>query len=124
METNDITILVAEDDESNYLLIKSILGREYNLLHAWNGEEAVGLFISDKPELILMDIKMPVVDGYEATKRIREISESIPIIAVTAYAFEEDEARIMGFGFSGYMSKPINRIKLKEMIAEMLSAKK
>ena len=115
------TILIAEDDESNYLLIKSILGKEYNLVHAWNGKEAIEIFGTQKPELVLMDIKMPVVDGYDATRKIREISENVPIIAVTAYAFEEDEARIMGLGFTGYMSKPINRIKLLEMISQMLA---
>lgn len=118
MEQNEVKILIAEDDESNYLLINTMLSKDYALCHAWNGEEAIDLFKSQSPDLILMDIKMPVLDGYEATRRIREISKDIPIIAVTAYAFEEDEVRIMGLGFSGYISKPINRIKLKELVTK------
>ena len=121
MKVKNNTILIAEDDESNYLLIKSIFGDDYNLVHAWNGEEAFEMYINQSPDLILMDIKMPVLDGYESTKKIREISLNVPIIAVTAYAFEQDEARIMGLGFNGYMSKPISRVKLKEMVNNLIN---
>ena len=66
------------------------------------------LFHDNRPHLILMDIKMPVMDGYEATTEIRKSSQTVPIIAVTAYAFAEDEARVLRSGFDAYVSKPIN----------------
>lgn len=66
-----LTILIAEDNESNYRLFQSILKREYNLVHAWDGKEAVNLYKLHTPQIILMDINMPVMDGYEATREIR-----------------------------------------------------
>ena len=84
------TLLIAEDNESNYTLFQAML-KDYNLIHAWNGEQAIDLFNKYQPDLILMDLKMPIVDGYEATRVIREKNQSIPIIAVTAFAFAEDE---------------------------------
>lgn len=114
------TILIAEDNESNYKLFESILKKEYRLIHAWNGEEAVALFREHHPHLILMDIKMPVMDGYEATAQIRKLSSEIPIIAVTAYAFAEDEQRISQSGFDGYTTKPVNAIILKEKMMGLL----
>lgn len=74
-ESNDNikkTILVAEDVESNFLLLKALLGKTYNLLHAYNGSEAVEMFDNNQPDLILMDVKMPVMDGLEATRIIRQ----------------------------------------------------
>ncbi len=121
MKSEKSTILIAEDDESNYLLINSILCDDYNIFHAWNGKEAIEIFKAHSPDMILMDIKMPVMDGYESTRKIRELSQKVPIIAVTAYVFEQDDASIKGLGFNGYMSKPINRLKLKEMIRYMIT---
>ena len=79
-----ITVLVAEDHDSNFRLIESILRKDYNLIHAWNGQEAVSMFREYDPQLILMDINMPVMNGYEATREIRKYSTQVPIIAVTA----------------------------------------
>lgn len=115
-----LTILVAEDNLSNYKLYQSILQKEYRLLHAWNGAEAVELYRECRPNLILMDIKMPVMDGYEATKKIRAVSATVPIIAVTAFAFEEDEQRILASGFDAYATKPVNIKKLKEKIVGLI----
>lgn len=115
-----LTILIAEDNASNYKLCETILKKEYNLLHAWNGEEAVTLYKEHHPHLILMDIKMPVMDGYEATRRIREISSTVPILAVTAFAFESDEVKIMQSGFDGYTTKPVQVKTLKSKILESL----
>lgn len=112
----DIVILIAEDNESNYLLFKSVLGKKYKLLHAWDGVEAVELYKKHLPNIIIMDINMPNMDGYEATQEIRKISAKVPIIAVTAYAYASDEARIMKSGFNGYVSKPIDAHKLKNEI--------
>ena len=105
------TLLIAEDNESNYTLFQAML-KDYNLIHAWNGEQAIDLFNKYQPDLILMDLKMPIVDGYEATRVIREKSQSIPIIAVTAFAFAEDEERVKQSGFSSYIAKPIKPDKL------------
>ena len=85
IEQKTLTILVAEDNGSNFKLIESILGKDYHLLHAWNGKEAIELYREYEPQLILMDINMPVMDGYEATREIRKFSLQVPIIAVTAF---------------------------------------
>lgn len=114
------TLLVAEDNESNYLLISSMLEDDYNLLHAWNGKEAVEMYEEKKPDMILMDINMPLMDGYEATRRIRQTSETVPVIAVTAYAFSSDRTRIMENGFNSYVSKPINAERLMNEIKRLL----
>ncbi len=114
-----LTLLVAEDNESNYLLFETILSDDYNLIHAWDGIEAVALFKQYKPDMIIMDINMPNMDGYEATCEIRKISHTVPITAVTAYAFASDKERIMENGFNGYVSKPVNTNKLKAELKRM-----
>lgn len=114
------TLLVAEDNESNYFLISSLLEDDYNLIHAWNGREAVEMFAEHRPDLILMDINMPLMDGYEATRNIRQISETVPVIAVTAYAFASDRTRIMESGFNSYVSKPINADRLTAEIERLI----
>ncbi len=120
VEKNKLVILVAEDNESNYRLFESILRHEYTLLHAWNGQEAVDLFREHRPHLVLMDINMPVMNGYEATAEIRKLSEDTPIIAVTAFAFASDEQKVLSSGFNGYMPKPINAGQLKTQILDTL----
>lgn len=113
------TLLIAEDNESNFILIGTIL-KEYNLIHARNGLEAVELYHLYHPDMILMDLKMPIMDGYEATAKIREENKDIPIIAVTAFAFAEDEQRVKQSGFDGYASKPIKANELKQIINKYL----
>lgn len=117
----EITILIAEDNDSNYKLFESILKKDYHLVHAWNGLEAVELFKKHNPNLVIMDIKMPILDGYGATEEIRKLSETAIIVAATAYAFAEDEQRIHEKGFNGYISKPINAKALKAKIIDLLS---
>lgn len=114
------TLLVAEDNESNYFLISSLLEDGFNLLHARNGREAVEIFNEKRPDLILMDINMPLMDGYEATRNIRKVSGTVPVIAVTAYAFSSDRSRIMESGFNSYVSKPINVDRLMGEINRLL----
>lgn len=114
-------LLVAEDNESNYFLMTSMLEDDYDLIHAWNGREAVEMYSEQKPDLILMDINMPLMDGYEATRHIRQISDSVPIIAVTAYAFSSDRTRIMENGFNSYVSKPVNAERLMSEIKRLLN---
>ena len=113
---HEITILVAEDNEYNYKLIESILKKEYKLIHAWNGREAVELYLKHKPQIILMDINMPVMNGYEATREIRKYAPNVPIIAVTAFAYASDEEKIKEHGFNDYAPKPINASILKKQI--------
>ncbi|MEG2067626.1 MAG: ATP-binding protein, partial [Tannerellaceae bacterium] len=120
VKRNEVTILIAEDDPSNYKLFETILRSEYKLIHAWNGAEAVELYAKHHPQLILMDIKMPVMNGYEATSEIRKLSTSVPIMAVTAYAFAQDEQKIVNSGFDAYTAKPINGSLLKEKIGTLL----
>lgn len=113
-------IMVAEDNESNYKLFESMLKKHYTLIHAWNGEEAVQLFKEKNPHLILMDINMPKMDGYEAARLIHEIAPQTPIIAVTAFAYAEDEQRIIENGVDAYTTKPIQPKKLQSQIIELL----
>ena len=120
VEKDKLTILIAEDNESNYRLFESILRREYRLLHAWNGREAVELYRRHAPHLVLMDINMPEMNGYEATAEIRKLSEDVPILAVTAFAYASDEQRVMESGFNGYASKPISANSLKKQIIDIL----
>ena len=113
-----VKILIAEDEEVNYLLIEQILSNnERNLLWAKNGKEAVGLFEENPDiEFIFMDIKMPVMDGIEATKIIRSINKDVPIIALTAYALSGDAERFIAEGCTDYLAKPVKSMDIKSMI--------
>ena len=108
-QTNEFRplILVAEDDDSNFKLIKAIIGKKCDIQWAKNGEEIVALFkeYGKEAKAILMDIKMPVMNGLDATKIIREENKEIPIIMQTAYAFSSDNA--MNAGASEVLVKPI-----------------
>ena len=120
IERNKLTILVAEDNASNYKPFESILKYDYHLIHAWDGMEAVEMFRKHNPQIVLMDINMPVMDGYEATREIRKYSAKIPIIAVTAFAYASDEQKVMESGFDGYMPKPINAKLLKAQLVDIM----
>lgn len=113
-------ILVAEDTESNFLLLSIILRKEYEVLRAHNGEEAVEICREAKPDMILMDIKMPVMDGLVATKEIRTFNPNIVIIALTANAYDSDREKAYEAGCNNYMAKPVMAGKLREMIKEYL----
>ena len=111
-----MTILVAEDYQSNYDLIEAMLGKMYKLVHAHDGMEAIIFYEQYKPDLILMDIKMPVMDGLEATRRIRLKGGTLPIIALTANAYDSDRDKAFEAGCDDYMAKPIMAPALREMI--------
>ena len=115
------TILVAEDIDSNYLLVKAILGKTYNLVRAVNGVEAVELFKEVNPDMIFMDIKMPKMSGIEATLKIREISNEVPIVALTAYAYDSDRDQALEVGCNDFLTKPLDRMKLIETAAKYTS---
>ena len=119
----DSMILVAEDDETNFYYLNALITRETGIkvLHASNGREAIELFKTNPDiKLILMDIKMPEIDGFEATRQIKLINPNVNIIAITAYAMSGDEERIIAAGCDGYLSKPINKKSLLEKIAEFI----
>lgn len=120
IEKDKLIILIAEDNESNYKLFESILKYDYHLIHAWDGQEAMNMFKEYNPQIILMDINMPVLNGYEATKEIRKYSAKVPIIAVTAFAYASDEQQVMESGFDGYMPKPINARQLKAQLTDIM----
>ena len=111
MQTNEFRplILVAEDDDSNFKLIKAIIGKKCDIEWAKNGEEMVQLFRQhhEKTKAMLMDIKMPIMSGLEATKIIRESNTEIPIIMQTAYAFSSDKENAMKAGATEVLVKPI-----------------
>lgn len=114
-------VLVAEDNPSNYKLVEVLLRRDYDLVHAVNGAEAVELFRTQGADLVLMDINMPVMDGYEALRGVREISPDVPVIALTAYAFETDRQRMFQAGFNECLAKPLRADELRTRIAALLS---
>lgn len=103
-----IRVLVAEDIDTNYLLLQHILPHfNADLIRAVNGEEAVGLCKSEAPDIVLMDIKMPKMDGYEATKRIKNYCPTMPVIALTAYFSVIDRQKAFECGCDDFISKPI-----------------
>lgn len=118
----DLIILIAEDNKINLLFLEAIFTHyNYSILHAWNGEEAVELVKNnDNIDLILMDMKMPVMNGYEATKEIRKVNKNIPIIAQTALAMEDDIQKVLEAGCNDYVSKPISHDLLFEVINKHL----
>ena len=102
-------ILVVEDQEDNRQILRDLLGNAgYELTEAENGEEAIAAAGKQRPDLILMDIQLPIMDGYEATRLIRTNPDlrSVPIIAVTSYALAGDEDKALAAGCDGYVTKP------------------
>lgn len=117
-DSNRKTILIAEDNDSNYLLLTCILKKNYHLVWAKDGQQAVNICRKVHPDLILMDIKMPVLDGVEATAQIRKENKEVPIIALSAYAFAEDKAKALKAGCTDFLTKPVNQGKLYELLHE------
>jgi len=119
-------ILIIEDQEDNRAIMRDVLSSAgYALIEAVDGEEGVKLARSERPDLILMDIQLPVLDGYEATRQIRAIDElkCIPIIAVTSYALSGDEARARSAGCDSYVAKPFSPRELLTKVREFLPNK-
>jgi CheY-like chemotaxis protein len=112
-------ILIAEDDSANYLFIESFLKRtKSQVIWARDGEQLIELFREDPSvDLILMDLRMPVLNGIDATKKIRKINSDLPVIALTAYAFADDRERSLQAGCNDYLSKPV---KLEELQATLM----
>lgn len=115
----ELKFLIAEDDEVSFILAEKILTREFGarVIRAKNGVEALDIFTaSNDINLILMDVKMPVMDGLECVKRLRKINEDVPIIAVTAFAFAQDQQYAIEVGCNDYISKPYNASLLIQKI--------
>lgn len=123
----EVFILIAEDDETNYYFLNTLIGKETGakVIHATNGQEAIDFVKGNKNiHLVLMDIKMPVVDGLEATRQIKLINKDIPVVAITAYAMAGDELRILAAGCDNYLSKPLNKKTFLETIEKYIPVKK
>jgi len=104
-------ILIVEDNEHNMYLINFILEKNgYETIKAFNGEDGIGLAMKEKPDLIIMDIQLPDINGLEVTRRIRgsKVDGTIPIIAITSYAMSGDKDEALEAGCTGYIEKPIN----------------
>lgn len=116
------TVIVAEDADDNYFLLTAILKKtKLNLIRANNGQEAVNICNNNKNiDAILMDLSMPIMDGLEATKIIKQSQPNIPIIAQTAYAMETDKEKTFNAGCDDYISKPIRRNILIELLHKYL----
>ena len=122
---NKYTILVAEDEDYNFKLLKYILEKEgIKVLWAKNGLEAVEMFKENKSiDLVMMDIKMPLMTGIEAIIEIKKVNSSIPSIAVTAYAMDKDKTKCLDAGFDEYVTKPVNRVELMYLTYKLLMEK-
>jgi len=121
---NNLTILVAEDDDVNFLYIKEIFkGAGAEILHAINGREAVEMCEkNDRIGIVLIDIKMPVMNGYEAIKKIREFRPGLPIIAQTAFALSNEMLKAFNAGSNDYISKPFTRKQLLSIVSKNMSS--
>jgi two-component system cell cycle response regulator DivK len=116
-------ILVVEDNEDNRQIIRDLLTSVgYELIEAADGMEGVAMAQHHRPDLILMDVQLPVMDGYEATRQIRTVPElaDVPIIAVTSYALSGDEAKTREAGCDGYVAKPFSPRQLLAKLREFL----
>jgi two-component system, cell cycle response regulator DivK len=115
-------ILLVEDEEDNMQILRDLLASAYELDEAINGEKALAAVAAQRPALILMDIQLPIMDGYEATRRIKAdpALRSIPVIAITSYAMGEDEKRARAAGCDDFVAKPYSPRLLLAKVREYL----
>jgi two-component system, cell cycle response regulator DivK len=114
------TILIVEDIDLNIDLLTEILEEDYNLLIAKDGVQGVELANSNKPDLVLMDISLPGMDGYEATRYIRKTFQTLPIIGLSAHAMQGDDERAKAAGCNDYLTKPVDEVLLLRKLKEYL----
>ncbi len=121
---NNRVVLITEDEEVNFFYLKTLLKKtQARILRAKNGQEAVDIIDEYKGgvDLILMDINMPVMDGYEAMRIIKSKHPDLPIIAQTAYTLNNDRHKCLKAGFNDYIAKPVNKVALFRMVNDNLS---
>lgn len=117
------TVLVVEDNALNLKLVRDVLGHAgYRVLEAGDAERGIELARTEAPDLILMDVQLPGIDGVEALRRLRSdhVTSSIPVVALTALAMKEDRARFLAAGFDGYLEKPVSVPALPGQVAELI----
>ena len=126
MDWTDKAILIAEDEDSNYLYLEAVLQKTgAKLIWARNGEEAIEACKNEeKIGLVLMDLQMPNINGYQAREVIKDLSPDTPQIAQTAFAMADDEKRAMDAGFDAYISKPIRKNNLLALVGRFLEPEK
>lgn len=112
------TILITEDNDSNYLLMTYILKNKYNYVRATDGQNAVDMVRKGGIDLVLMDLKMPMMDGLTATRLIKQDFPLLPVVAVTANAFETDRETALSAGCDDFLSKPVSSEVCLRMIAK------
>ena len=115
------TILIVEDIDLNIDLLTQLLEDDYNLLVARDGAQGVSMVKEQKPDLVLMDISLPVLDGYQATSQIRQLFPKIPVIGLSANAMQEDKDKAATAGMNDYLTKPVDDELLITKIHEYLA---
>ena len=118
-------VLIAEDNAVNRELLREVLeSHGYDVIEAVDGQEALGKLEESRPDLVLLDINMPVLDGFAVIRRIRDnaLLSQLPVIAVTAYAMKDDREKVMTAGFDGYVAKPINSAALFREIERLVKS--
>jgi CheY-like chemotaxis protein len=114
------TILIVEDIELNLELLIQILEDDYHLISARDGEQGVALTHQHQPDLVLMDISLPIMDGYEATRTIRKTFPSLPVIGLSAHAMSGDREKALAAGCTDYLTKPVDEDLLLQKLREYL----
>jgi len=117
------TVLLVEDNEDNLIVYRTILDHVgYRVIEARDGEEGVSRAAEDMPDLILMDVSLPKIDGWEATRRIKndERTRDIPIVAVTAHALDDDRQKAIEVGCDGYLAKPVAPRRVVEEVERFI----
>jgi CheY-like chemotaxis protein len=119
-------VLIAEDNPVNRELLRELLEmRDYSVKEACDGQEALEQIKADRPDILLLDLGMPVLDGFATVHKIREdpTMKDLPVLAVTAYAMRGDKEKIIASGFDGYLSKPVSPLSLEQELVRLLNRK-
>lgn len=115
----DFTLLVIEDDDASFRLIEAALRVvELKILHADDGQNGINLFKENNVDLVLLDIQLPGMDGYEVLKHLKKIKPEVTVIAQTAYSMSGDKEKCIELGCSDFLSKPLNIVRLRELITK------
>jgi two-component system cell cycle response regulator DivK len=120
-------VLIVEDNQDNReLVVKVLKNKGYSTAEAVDGEDALEKAVSEKPDLILLDISLPKLDGYEVVKRLKSMEEfrDTPVVAFTAHAMKGDREKVIVAGFEGYISKPVNIRELPDQIRSFIRGKR